>query len=253
MRLGGKVAIITGAGRGMGRSDALIFSKEGCKVVVNDINIVDANSVVEEIRSAGGDAIAIKADVTDWNDVNNMTEQAIRHYGKVDILVTNAGWDEIKFFVDQSADEFDRQIDLNLKHHMYCCKAILKHMVERKYGKIISIATDAAHGGSPGEVVYSAAKGGVVSFVKSLAREVGRYNINVNCVCPGLTETPLGEEIAKKMPLAEKIKEAVKKSTPLGRVGQPEDIARAVLFFASDESDFITGQILSVNGGLLMP
>lgn len=253
MRLQDKAAIITGAGSGMGRAAAFLFAREGAEVAVVDIRPEAGNSVVSEIKNGGGKAIFFKTDVTKLDEVQAMVDQVIGQFGKVDILITNAGWDEIKFFLNQNPDEWKHMIDLNLLHHIYCCRAVLPHMVERKYGKIVTCSSDAGRAGNPGEPIYSACKGGVIAFTKTLAREMGRNNITVNCVAPGITDTPLADEMVAKHPAGEKIREAVRKATPLGRTAKPEEIANAYLFFASDESSFITGQVLSVNGGLLMP
>ncbi len=252
MRLAGKTAIITGSARGIGRAAALIFAREGAKVAVVDIREEEGASTVGEIKANGGEAIFIKTDLTKFDEVQGMVDKVLKQWEKIDILVTNAGWDEIKFFLDQTPKDWEFIINLNLMHHIYCCRAVLPHMVERRYGKVVMCSSDAARGGNPGESVYSACKGGVISLAKTLAREMGRYNITVNCVAPGITDTPLAEEMAAKLPAAEKIREAVRKQTPLGRTAKPEEVAYAYLFFASDESSFITGQVLSVNGGLGM-
>lgn len=253
MRLKDKTAIITGSARGMGQAAALLFAKEGAKVAVVDIREQEGNSVVSEIKAAGGEAIFLKVDLTQFDAVKSMVEQVIKQFGKIDILVSQAGWDEIKFFLQQDPNDWDSMIALNLKAHIYCCYTILPHMAENKYGKIVLCASDAGRGGNPGEAVYSACKGGVISLTRTLAREMGRNNITVNCVSPGITDTPLSEEMSAKLEAAEKIREAVIKATPLRRTAKPEEIAYAYLFFASDESSDITGQTLSVNGGLLMP
>jgi len=253
MRLQGRTAIITGSGRGIGRSAALLFAQEGAKIAVVDIRETEGNSVVNEVKSVGGDAFFVRTDLTKYGEIKAMVDKVIKQFGKIDILVTNAGWDEIKFFLNQTPEEWEFMINLNLKHHIYSCWAVLPHMVEKKYGKIVMCASDAGRAGNPGEAVYGACKGGVIAFTKTLARELGRYNINVNCVAPGITETPLAAEMSAKGPSAEKIKEAVTRATPLGKLGKPEDVANAYLFFVSEESSHITGQVLSVNGGLLMP
>lgn len=252
MRLQGKTAIITGSGRGIGRAAALLFAKEGAKVGVVDVREEEGNSVVSEIKAGGGEAVFVKTDLTKLDQVQSMVDQVIQKFNKVDILITNAGWDEIKFFMDQTPADWEPMINLNLKHHIYCCKAVLPYMIEQKYGKIVMCSSDAARGGNPGESVYSACKGGVISLTKTLGREMGRHNITVNCVAPGITDTPLAEEMSAKLPAADKIREAVRKQTPLGRTAKPEEVAYAYLFFASDESSFITGQVVSVNGGLGM-
>jgi 2-hydroxycyclohexanecarboxyl-CoA dehydrogenase len=253
MKLEGRTAIITGSGRGMGRSAALLFSKEGAKVAIVDIREDEGNAVVNEIKNAGGEALFIKTDLTKPDDIQNMVNKVIEKFGKIDILVTNAGWDEIKFFMDQDPKDWDFMVKLNLLHHAYCSKMVLPNMIENKYGKIVMCASDAGRAGNPGESIYSACKGGVIALTKTLAREMGRANVTVNCVSPGITDTPLAEEMSAKLPAAEKIREAVIKSTPLRRTAKPEEIAEAYLFFASDQSRFITGRVLSVNGGLLMP
>jgi len=253
MRLQDKTAIITGSGRGMGRSAALLFASEGAKIAVVDIRKAEGNSVVGEIKDAGGEAIFIETDLTKSNDIESMVDQVINQFDKIDILITNAGWDEITFFMDQDPADWENMVNLNLMHHIYCCRAVLPHMIERKYGKIVTCSSDAGRSGNPGESIYSACKGGVIAFTKTLAREMGRNNITVNCVSPGITDTPLAEEMAAKHPAGEKIREAVIKSTPLRRTAKPEEIAYAYLYFASDESSFVTGQVLSVNGGMQMP
>jgi len=254
MRLKDRVAIITGAGRGMGRSDALLFAKEGAKVVVNDINVENASGVAKEITDAGGEAFVYKADLTKPEEVEKLVEESIKRYRKIDILVSNAGWDELRPFLNTDINFWNKILDLNLKGHMYCIKAVLPHMVKQKYGKIVTIGSDAGRLGNPMEAPYSAAKGGVIAFTKTIAREFGRFNITANCICPGITETPLAQEMISAIPEKEKalkMMETVKRMTPLGRLAQPEDIAYAALFFASDESNFITGQTVSVSGGLV--
>jgi 2-hydroxycyclohexanecarboxyl-CoA dehydrogenase len=254
MRLKDKVAIITGAGRGMGRSDALLFAKEGAKVVVNDINFENATAVVKEITDAGGQAFAYKADLTKPEEVEKLVEESIKRYGKIDILVSNAGWDELRPFLNTDINFWNKILDLNLKGHMYCIKVVLPHMVKQNYGKIVTIGSDAGRLGNPMEAPYSAAKGGVIAFTKTIAREFGRYNITANCICPGITETPLAQEMISAIPEKEKalkMMETVKMMTPLRRLAKPEDIAYAALYFASDESNFVTGQTLSVSGGLV--
>lgn len=256
MRLKDKVAIITGAGSGMGRSDALLFAREGAKVVVNDISSEKIDGVVKEVEEAKGQAFGYKADVSRLDEVEAMVEETIKRYGRVDILVSNAGWDELRPFLHTDTNFWDKILDLNLKGHMNCVKAVLPNMSKNKYGKIVTIGSDAGRMGNPMEAPYSAAKGGVIAFTKTIAREFGRANITANCVCPGITETPLAEQMISAIPEKEKalkMLETVKKVTPMGRLAKPEDIAGAVLFFASDDSSFVTGQVLSVSGGLATP
>ena len=254
MRLKDKVAIITGAGSGMGRADALLFTKEGARVVVNDIRQEDIDSVVNEIKRENGKALGYKADVSNYEEVEAMVQETVKQFGKVDILVTNAGWDQLIPFMNTDPSFWKKILSLNLVGHMNCIKAVLSNMIENKYGKIVTIGSDAGRLGNPLEAPYSAAKGGVIAFTKTIAREMGRYNITANCVCPGITEgTRLSSELVSTNPKAAKMLEAVKNMTPMGRLAQPEDIARTVLFFASDDSSFVTGQVVSVSGGLATP
>lgn len=249
MRLKDKVAIVTGAGRGIGCAIAKTFSGEGAKVVVADLDFGSAAYVAGEIESAGGDALAVKVNVAEGNSVGALVDAVMEKYGKVDILVNNAGWDKIEPFLESTEDTWDKVIAINLKGTINFCRAVLPIMISQKSGKIVNIGSDAGRVGSSGEAVYSAAKGGVIAFTKTLAREMARYKININCVCPGPTETPLFAEVAAGNP---KIADAMVRSIPFRRLGQPSDLAYAALFLASDEAAYITGQTLSVNGGLNM-
>ncbi|MDY6861770.1 MAG: 3-oxoacyl-ACP reductase family protein [Thermodesulfobacteriota bacterium] len=252
MKLEGKIGMVTGAGQGIGEAIALRFAKEGADVVVIDVNTDAAQKVVNKINDTGRRGLAIKADVTKSNEINEMVKEVLKEFGKIDFLVNNAGWDKIEPFVKSTEETWDKVIAINYKGQVICCRAVLDHMIERKNGRIINIASDAARVGSSGEAVYSGAKGGVMAFTKTLAREVARYNILVNCVCPGPTETPLVLNAIKASEQASKIAEGLKRAIPLGRMAQPPEIAGAVLFFASDDADYITGQTLSVSGGLSM-
>jgi len=257
MRLEDKVAIITGAGNGMGRADAILFAKEGAKVVVNDVNQENIDEVVKEIQGAGGEALGYKADVTNEEEVGAMVAETINRYGKVDILVSNAGWDQLRPFLHTDRAFWDKIFGLNLIGHLNVVKAVLPNMLKNKYGKIVTIGSDAGRLGNPMEAPYSAAKGGVIAFTKTIAREFGRANITANCICPGITEgTRLSKEMIEEIPEKEKalkMLETVRKVTPMGRLAQPDDVAKAVLFFASDDSSFVTGQVLSTSGGLATP
>lgn len=249
MRLKDKVAVVTGAGRGIGCAIARTFSGAGARVVVADLDFSSAALVAGEIESNGGDALAVKVNIAESDSVGALFDATLGKYGKVDILVNNAGWDKIEPFMDSTEDTWDKVIAINLKGTIICCKAALAIMISQKCGKIINIASDAGRVGSSGEAVYSAAKGGIIAFTKTLAREMARYKININCVAPGPTDTALFAEISAGNP---KIAEALIKAIPFRRLGQPEDISNAVLFLASEEAAYITGQTLSVNGGLNM-
>jgi 2-hydroxycyclohexanecarboxyl-CoA dehydrogenase len=247
-RFSDKVAIVTGAASGIGRATAQQLGAEGAAVVVADIDLDGAEKVAEQIRDYGV-ARARRVDVTDAPTAAALVTETIGEYGRVDILVSNAGWDRPMRFIDTDEEFWDRVIAINYRGHLAMCKAVLPAMIERGRGRIVTVASDAGRVGSTGEVVYSGAKGAVIAFTKGLAREVARHGITVNCVAPGLTDTPL---LAGMTEGAEKLMAAIIRSIPLGRVGKPEEIARAILFFASPDADYVTGQTLSVNGGLTM-
>lgn len=242
-------AFVTGGGQGIGRAICLELARQGAKVCVADLNSKTAAKVAEEIRDMGHEAIAAQVDITDLEKLKESIRETIDSFEAVDILVNNVGWDKVELFIDSKPETWDRVININFKGPVNCFSAILPHMIERKYGKIISVASDSGRVGSSGEAVYSGAKGGIIAFSKTIAREVARYGINVNCVSPGPTDTPFFAEVAGDNP---KIGEGLKKAIPLRRLGKPEDIANAVAFFASDGACYITGQVLSVSGGLTM-
>ncbi len=245
MMFEGKVVLVTGAARGIGRAIAEAFAKEGAKVVINDISEEGAKKAAEEIKAAGGEAYGIRADVTNYEDVRKMVEEIKNVYGTVDILVNNAGYWTTKLFKDTTPEDWEKDIKICFYGVLHCTHAVIKDMIEKKYGRIINIVSDAGRIGEPFLAVYSGAKGAIIAFSKALAKEVARYNITVNCVSPGITKTPGVEEFLKSVGGEEKLVKAY----PRGRLGLPEDVANAVLFFASDRSEFITGQVLSVSGG----
>lgn len=251
MNLKGRVAIVTGSGGGIGRAIALKLGSWGARVVVADIKLSGAEETVSMLEKAGTQGLALGTDITSLSQVQEMVRTTLKTFGQLDILVNNAGWDKIEPFIKNSPDYWDQLIAINLKGPIYCTRAVLDPMIEKKYGKIINISSDAGRVGSTGEAVYSACKGGVIAFTKTIAREMARYQINVNCVCPGATETPLLAELTKGETGA-KIIEAMVKAVPFRRLAKPEDLAGAVAFLASDEAAFITGQTLSVSGGLTM-
>ncbi len=249
MKLKDKAAIVTGGGQGIGRAIALELASEGARVCVADLNAETAKKVSEEIKALGGRAVDVKVDITDLAQCQAMVKSAIDAFGCVDVLVNNVGWDKMEPFIQSEPATWDKVININFKGPINCFKSILPHMIERKGGSIVSISSDAGRVGSSGEAVYSGAKGGVIAFSKTIAREVARYGIKVNCVAPGPTETPLFAAVAGDNPA---IAEGLKKAIPLRRLAQPEDIAAAVSFLASEKAGYITGQVLSVSGGLNM-
>lgn len=245
--LKGKTAIITGSGRGIGRAIALAMAAQGANIVVNDVNMESADEVVAEIEAMGRQAIAVKADVTAEEQVLAMVEACINRFGKLDILVNNAGIIQTAPVTEIDGKDWDRVMEVNLKGVFLCCKAVLAPMKAQHGGKIVNIASVAGKrgGGLLGNSCYSASKGGVIAFTKSLARESGPFGINVNAITPAFTDTEMTRSIAPDK------KEFIIKMLPLGRVGQPSDIAGAVCFLASSMSDYMTGEIMDVDGGLM--
>lgn len=244
MSFNDKVAIITGAGQGIGRSVALSIAAQGGAVAVVDLNEETATAVAGEIEGAGGKAKPLAFDVSDREAVNDAVATVLDEFGRVDILVNNAGWTRSQIFLEDEPDYWDRVIGINLMGQIYTCRAVLEPMIEQGGGAIVNIASDAARVGTPKQAVYSAAKGGVISFSKSLVTEYSRHQVRINVVSPSTTDTPLTREA-----LNEEQIERRQKSIPLRRIGQPEDQANAIVFLASDEASYISGQVLSVNGG----
>jgi 2-hydroxycyclohexanecarboxyl-CoA dehydrogenase len=244
------VTIVTGGASGIGRAITEACAREGARVAVVDLNAAGARDTVTAIEKAGGTAAAWPLDVTDVAAVDRMVEEVAARWGGVHVLVNCAGWDKPMPFVETTPEFWDKILGINLKGPIACMRAALRVMIRQESGKIVTIASDAGRVGSTGEAVYSAAKGGLIALTKTVAREVARYRINVNCVCPGPSDTPLfRNEFAAASP---KLAESLKRVIPWGRLGVPEDIAPAVVFLASDEAGFITGQTLSVSGGLTM-
>lgn len=244
-----RIAFVTGAGRGMGRVIASTLSRQSTKIIVTDVNMENAEETVSLVKEAGGEAVAIYCDVTKLESVQEATQKALAHFGRIDILINNAGWDKIEPFLKSDPATWKTIIDINLMGQIHTCKEILPVMIENGYGKVVNIASDSGRVGSSGEAVYSAAKGGIITLTKTLAREMARHKINVNCIAPGPADTPLFEEISS---YNEGISKALTKAIPFRRLAEPSDIANAVAFFASEESSYVTGQTLSVSGGLTM-
>ena len=252
MKLKDRIAIITGGGSGIGRAIALKFSEQGAKLVIADRKIDLAQETVGLIKKVGHEAIGIKTDITDYDLVKDMVKETLNAFGKIDILVNNAGWEKISPFMETKPEFWEAIVRLNLMGHVYCTRAVLEHMLERQEGVIVSIASAAGRVGFRGEVIYSAAKGGLIAFTKALAKEMGPHGIRLNCVAPGPIETPLLKiGIEKSSYIANEL-QILKGQIPMGRYGKPEEVADLVLFLASQESTFITGQVMGIDGGLIM-
>ena len=250
--LNGKTVIVTGGGGGIGGATCRRFAAEGAQVAVFDMNMDAAQKVAAEINAAGGTAAAFACNITDRAQVDAAVAAAEAQLGPIDVLVNNAGWDVFKPFIKTVPAEWDKLIAINLTGALHMHHAVLPSMVARNYGRIVNIASDAARGGSSGEAVYAACKGGLVALSKTLAREHARHNITVNVVCPGPTDTALLAGVAEGARDPAKLIEAFRSAIPLGRLGQPDDLASAIAFFGSDDASFITGQVISVSGGLTM-
>jgi 2-hydroxycyclohexanecarboxyl-CoA dehydrogenase len=248
-RLTGKVAIVTGAAQGIGRAIASRLADEGAKVALADIQFESAERAATEIRACGAVAIGVALDVTRFEETVAAADRVERELGPIDILVNNAGWDLLMPFVDSTPEFWDKVIAINYRGMLNCCKAVAPRMQSRGAGKIVSISSDAARVGSSGEAVYAGCKAAIIAFSKTLARELAANHINVNVVCPGPTDTAL---LKTAMAGREKVLESMARGIPFRRLGQPEDLAGAVAFFACSDSDFVTGQVLSVSGGLTM-
>lgn len=248
----GKTVIVTGGGGGIGGAACRRFGREGAKVAVFDLNLDAAQRVAAEVREAGGQAEAFQCDITQRSQVDAAVQAAEAKLGPIAVLVNNAGWDVFKPFVKTVPAEWDKLIAINLTGALHMLHAVLPGMAERGQGRIVNVASDAARGGSSGEAVYSACKGGLVALSKTLAREHARHGITVNVVCPGPTDTALLAGVAEGARDPAKLIEAFKSAIPLGRLGQPDDLASAIAFFGSDDASFITGQVVSVSGGLTM-
>ncbi len=250
--LEGKSALITGASRGIGRAIALRLAEEGCQVAVNYVaeqgrdNAAEAEAVAEQIRALGCQAICAEVDVTDQEAVEDMVEYVIARLGKLDILVNNAGITRDRTLKKLAKQDWDRVIEVNLTGAFHCARAVIEHMRERRYGRIISISSVVALMGNIGQTNYGASKAGLIGFTRSLAREVARRGITVNCIAPGFIDTEMTQAIPRD------IREQIVATIPLARMGLPEEVANAAAFLASDAASYITGQVLSVNGGLHM-
>lgn len=247
-----RVAFVTGGASGIGREICRALAAEGRRVAVADLNADGAAETVSMILDAGGQAVAVGIDVTSSDSVHDAVLQTVDELGPVEILVNCAGWDELMPFLDTDEDFWDRVIEINFKGTLRTVHACLPAMVETGWGRIVNISSDAARVGSSLEAVYSGAKGGVISFTKTIAREMARKGVTANVVCPGPTDTPLLDAIVDASDNGEKVIGAMARAVPMKRVGQPAEIASGVVYFTSEAAGFVTGQTLSVSGGLTM-
>ena len=251
MRLKDKVAIVTGGGSGIGRETSRLFAREGARTIIADLIIKEASKVADELQVQGHQALAIKVDVTNLEQVNRLAGDVLDKFGQIDILANIAGGSAgpaIKtkhgLFAESTKERWEDMISLNLFGTFNCTRAVINHMIERQSGKIVSFASTAGTVGMQRAVEYSAAKGGIIAFTKALAKEVARYGINVNCISPGIIGSPRVRGMNKDM--VQQWEEGI----PLGRLGEPEEVASVVLFLSSDEASYITGENITVAGGL---
>ena len=247
-----RVALVTGGGRGIGREICLGLARAGRKVAVADLRVPEATATAAAINADGGSAVAVEMDVSEADSVAKGLLAAVDELGPVEVLVNCAGWDELRPFGTTDEAFWDRVIEINYKGPLRTTHGCLPAMIEASFGRIVNIGSDAGRVGSSGEAVYAGAKGGVIAFTKTIAREVARRGITANVVCPGPTDTPLLEEIASATDTSDKIIGAMARAVPMKRIGQPHEVAAAVVFLCSEEAGYITGQTLSVSGGLTM-
>jgi 2-hydroxycyclohexanecarboxyl-CoA dehydrogenase len=250
--MGARTAFVTGGAQGIGEGIATALGSQGFRVAVVDRNLEPAQATAESITAAGGTAIAVQADVTDTGSVRAAVGTVTAALGPVDIAVNNAGWDDFMNFVDTTEDFWDKVLDINFKGMLRVTHTVVPGMIERGWGRVINIGSDAGRVGSSLEAVYSGAKGGTIAFTKTLAREVAAHGVTANTVCPGPTDTAMLRAYADSSPDGAKVLAGMTRGVPMRRLAQPADVAAAVAFFASDATGYITGQTLSVSGGLTM-
>jgi 2-hydroxycyclohexanecarboxyl-CoA dehydrogenase len=246
MEMQGRAVIVTGGASGIGRATALLLAREGASVFIGDIDEAGGNATADAARGEGHAAEFVPLDLQKPESIAEFAATVHRRVERLDGLVNAAGWDRIQPFIENPPEMWEDLIAINLLGAVRLTRAVLPPMIDAQAGKIVNISSDAGRVGSMGETVYAAAKGGLIAFTKSLAREMARHRLNVNCVCPGPTDTPLFQRQPERM------REALTRAIPFRRIAQPEDIAEAVMFFLGARSDYITGQVLSVSGGLTM-
>jgi 3-oxoacyl-[acyl-carrier protein] reductase len=246
MQLLGKVALVTGGAQGIGRAVAGVLARNGADVAISDINVETARATTSEIEKMGRRSVAIEANVARFEDGERMVRETVEALGRIDILINNAGITRDKLLFRMTEEDWDAVLDVNLKGAFNCTRAAVRYMAKQKSGKIVNIASVVGMMGNSGQANYAASKAGLIGFTKTVAREFGSRGITANAVAPGYIDTPMTEV------LPENIKEALKKLIPLSRLGTPEDVANAVLYLVTGASDYVTGQVIQVNGGLYM-
>lgn len=246
MELLGKVALVTGGAQGIGKAIALLLAKNGADVAISDINLEKAQETANEIQGMGKRSLALKANVSDFKEVEQIVEAIVGQLGRIDILVNNAGITRDRLILRMTEEDWDAVLDVNLKGTFNCTKAAVRYMSKQKSGKIVSIASVTGEMGNPGQANYGASKAGVIGFTKTIAREFAARGINVNAIAPGYIQTAMTDAVP------DRAKEMLKQMIPMERLGRPEDVAEAVLFLVSERSSYITGQVLNVNGGIYM-
>lgn len=261
LNLAGKTAIVTGGGSNIGRAISLAFARERANVVVAEIDEGQGNKTAGEAERLGAKAVVVRTDVTQWPSVQAMVREVEQRFGRVDVLVNNVGWTRDALFMEKTRDEWEREVQINLWGMINCTRAVLDGMVARKAGAVVSLGSDAGRIGEFREGVYAACKAGVIALSKSIAREVGKFGVRLNVVCPGMTMPRSDEEIGalsmwsaqeNRAWMTGEMRARIAKAYPLRRVASPEDVTGAVLFLASDQAGFITGQTISVSGGYTM-
>jgi 2-hydroxycyclohexanecarboxyl-CoA dehydrogenase len=250
--LKGKSVLITGAAGGIGQALTVRFAEEGCRLGLFDLNGHALEAAAQRARGAGAAATTYAVDITDYAAVKAAVDAFAAEAGRIDVLVNNAGWDKFAPFLETKPDLWDKVIAINLKGPINLHHAVLAHMAKAKSGRVVNVASDAGRVGSSGESVYSACKGGIIAFTKTMAREMARFDVKLNAVAPGPTDTALFHSFIGEGEAGQKVHAALEKSIPLRRIAKPDDIVGMIAFLASDEADYVTGQVISVSGGLTM-
>lgn len=247
--IAGCKVVVSGGASGIGRATAIRLAQLGADVAIFDIDEMSAGETLKSVADTGRRGVFVRTDITDFAQVKDSVAKVLAEFGRIDALASVAGWNEHSFFTEQAPEFWHKVVAINLWGQIHTARAVLDHMIERRKGAIVTVGSDAGRIGTNGETIYAAAKGGVIAFTKSLAREVTRFGIRVNCVCPGVSDTPMFRTVVEHQP---KILDSIVKLIPMRRIARPDEQAEAIVFLASDSASYITGQTLSVNGGLNM-